>query len=430
MTLNEESESAGALVPAEIVANTDLDVIASRLVDAARSDGIALTGAGGLLPALLSRVLSSGLEAELTDHLGYERHAIAGINTGNSRNGTYPKTVTTEIGDVDLQVPRDRNGTFDPQLVPIGERRLDGLAAQVVSLYAKGLTTGEIGAHLEEIYGTTISKATVSRITDAVLADMQAWQSRPLEPIYAVVLIDAIVIKVRDTQVANRPVYVAIGVDLDGRRDVLGMWLGPSKGEGAKHWMTMLTELRNRGMADVLITCCDGLKGLPDAIRTVWPDTTVQTCVVHMVRNSLRYASKKHWGQITRQMRAIYTAPTVAAAEAEFADFSDQWSEKYPAMISSWENSWAEFVPFLEFPPELRRIVYTTNAIESLNARFRRAVRHRGHFPTEQAAMKVLYLVATSRKKNRENMTGQIGSWKQILNILTVHYGERITTHL
>ena len=211
MTLNEESESAGALVPAEIVANTDLDVIASRLVDAARSDGIALTGAGGLLPALLSRVLSSGLEAELTDHLGYERHATAGINTGNSRNGTYPKTVTTEIGDVDLQVPRDRNGTFDPQLVPIGERRLDGLAAQVVSLYAKGLTTGEIGAHLEEIYGTTISKATVSRITDAVLADMQAWQSRPLEPIYAVVLIDAIVIKVRDTQVANRPVYVAIG---------------------------------------------------------------------------------------------------------------------------------------------------------------------------------------------------------------------------
>lgn len=428
MTTNEPTSKA--LVPAEIVDGGGLDLIAARLVEAAQADGIALTGDGGLLPALLSRVLTVGLEAELTEHLGYDRHSADGRNTGNSRNGRYAKTVTTEIGPVEVQVPRDRNATFDPKLVPKGERRLDGLSAQVISLYAKGLTTGEIAGHLEEIYGTSISKDTISRITDAIVADMEAWQTRPLEAIYAVVLIDAIVVKVRDTQVANRPVYVAIGVNMDGERDVLGLWIGPTGGEGAKRWMTMLTELRNRGVQDVLITCCDGLSGLPDAIRTVWPDTTVQTCVVHLVRNSLRYASKKYWGPITRQLREIYTAPTVPAAEALFAEFADEWRDKYPAMIASWEASWNEFVPFLEFPPELRKVVYTTNSIESLNARFRRAVRHRGHFPTEQAALKVLYLVATERKKNRENLTGRITGWKAILNVLTVHYGDRITNHI
>jgi putative transposase len=425
-----DEPTSKALVPAEIVEGGGLDLLAVRLVEAAQADGIALTGDGGLLPALLSRVLTVGLEAELTEHLGYDRHSPDGRNTGNSRNGRYPKTVTTEVGPVEVQVPRDRNATFNPKLIPKGERRLDGLSAQVISLYAKGLTTGEIAGHLEDIYGTSISKDTISRITDAIVADMEAWQTRPLESIYAVVLIDAIVVKVRDTQVANRPVYVAIGVNMDGERDVLGLWIGPSGGEGAKRWMTMLTELRNRGVQDVLITCCDGLTGLPDAIRTVWPDTTVQTCVVHLVRNSLRYASKKYWGPITRQLREIYTAPTVPAAEALFAEFADEWRTKYPAMIASWEASWNEFVPFLEFPPELRKVVYTTNSIESLNARFRRAVRHRGHFPTEQAALKVLYLVATERKKNRENLTGRITGWKAILNVLTVHYGDRITNHI
>jgi putative transposase len=400
---------------------------AEQLVARSRAEGIELTGADGLLTALMKTVLQTGMEVEMAEHLGYEPHDRAGFGSGNSRNGSYPKTVSTEIGDVTIQVPRDRNGTFEPVTVPKHVRRLDGLNANVLSLYAKGLTTGEIQAHLQEIYGVDVSRETVSRITDAVIEDMNMWQNRPLEKIYAVMLIDAIVIKVRDSQVANRPVYVAVGVDMDGRRDVLGMWLGPSGGEGAKQWMTMLTELRNRGVADVLITCCDGLKGLPDAIRTVWPQTTVQSCVVHLVRNSLRYASKKHWGQITKSLREIYTAPTVAAAESRFADFSGTWEAKYPAMIKSWQTSWNEFVPFLEFPAELRKIVYTTNAIESLNARFRRAVRHRGHFPTDQAAMKVLYLVALTRQKNRENMTGQINGWKQILNTLTIHYGERIT---
>ena len=400
---------------------------AEALVERAREEGVQLTGQDGLLTGLVRQVLQTGLEVEMADHLGYEAYEPAGRGTGNNRNGSYAKTVSTEIGDVELRIPRDRNGTFEPATVPKYARRLDGLAGNVISLYAKGLTTGEIQSHLFEMYDTDVSRDTISKITDAILEDLLAWQNRPLDKVYPVLLIDAIVIKVRDAQVANRPVYVAIGVNLDGERDVLGLWLGPSGGEGAKQWMTMLTELRNRGIADALIVCCDGLKGLPDAIRVTWPKATVQTCVVHLVRNSLRYASKKHWGAITKQMRAIYTAPTVPAAETLFADFALTWRETYPAMIPSWENAWNEFVPFLEFPQELRSIVYTTNAIESLNARFRRAVRHRGHFPTEQAALKVLYLVATQKRKNRENLTGKVNGWKSILNTLSTHYGERIS---
>jgi transposase-like protein len=377
---------------------------------------------------MVRQVLQTGLEVEMSEHLGYERHDAAGRGSGNSRNGGYGKTVTTDVGNVELRMPRDRNSTFEPTTVPKHQRRLDGLSGNVISLYAKGMTTGDIQAHLWEIYGTEISRETISKITDQIVEDMTAWQNRPLERCYPVLLIDAIVIKVRDAQVANRPVYVVIGVNLEGERDVLGLWLGPTGGEGAKQWMTMLTELRNRGIADALIVCCDGLKGLPDAVRATWPDATVQTCVVHLVRNSLRYASKKHWSTITRQMRVIYTAATVEAAEAAFGEFTDTWRETYPAMIRSWETNWNEFVPFLEFPTELRKIVYTTNAIESLNSRFRRSVRRRGHFPNDQAALKVLYLVATQRRPNRENMTGKINGWKHILNALTIHYGDRITT--
>jgi putative transposase len=240
-------------------------------------------------------------------------------------------------------------------------------------------------------------------------------------------MIDAIVVKIRDGQVANRPIYVAMGINLEGERDVLGLWVGPGGGEGAKFWMSLLTELRNRGIRDTFIVCCDGLKGLPDAIRATWPQAEVQLCVVHLVRSSLRYTSKKHWGQVCRELREIYTAPTLDAAQVRFDEFAHTWRDRYPAMTRVWEQAWAEFVPFLEFPAELRTLVYTTNAIESLNARFRRAVRHRGHFPNEQAALKVLYLVATERRKNRTNPTGRVHSWKQILNALTIHYGDRIT---
>lgn len=432
MTTEEGSE--GGLVPAGAAAPASGDRAAmrewaQRLVAAARDEGVELTGDGGLVNGLIREVLQAGLEIELTDHLGYEPYDPAGRGTGNSRNGSTPKRVTTEVGPVDLAVPRDRNGTFEPVTVPKHARHLEGLAGNVISLYAKGMTTGDIQAHLAEMYGTEISREKISKITDGILDDMAAWQSRPLDGLYPVLLIDAIVIKVRDTAVANRPVYVAIGVNMDGERDVLGLWLGPTGGEGAKQWMTMLTDLRNRGLLDALIVCCDGLKGLPDAIRVTWPQATVQTCVVHMVRNSLRYAARKHWKAITGQMRGIYTSATVEEAEARFAEFAAEWRGLYPAMITSWENAWGEFVPFLEFPVELRQLVYTTNAIESLNARFRRAVRHRGHFPNEQAAMKVLYLVATRRRPNRQDLTGRVRDWRQIMNVLTVHYGDRISSY-
>lgn len=399
---------------------------AEELVARARSQGVELTGDNGLLTALVHRVLQTGLEVEITDHLGYERHAVEGRGSGNSRNGSYAKTVTTDIGKVDLRVPRDRNGSFEPATVPKGQRRLDGLSGQVISLYAKGMSTGDIQGHLLEIYGTEISRDTISRITDAVLDDMASWQNRPLDRIYPVLLIDAINVKIRDGQVANRPVYVAMGVNLDGQRDVLGMWVGPGGGEGAKFWMSVLTELRNRGIADVFIVCCDGLKGLPDAIRATWPTAEVQLCVVHLVRSSLRYASKRYWGPICRDMKAIYTAPTLEAAENRFADFVAEWEPLYPAMIDTWRRSWNEFTPFLAFPIELRTIVYTTNAVESLNSRFRKAVQRRTHFPNETAALKVLYLVAQEKKTGRSNPIGQINGWKTILNALTINYGDRI----
>jgi putative transposase len=425
----EKSERRLPAVRDDDVDDGDLDMegFAVELVNRARSQGVELAGENGLLTAMVRQVLQTGLNVELAEHLGYQPHAIEGRGTGNSRNGSYSKTVTTDVGPVEIDMPRDRLGTFEPATVPKHVRRLEGLTGNVISLYAKGMTTGDIQSHLFEIYDTDISRETISKITDAIIEDMISWQNRPLDPLYAVVLIDAIVIKIRGSQVANRPVYVAIGVTMAGERDVLGMWIGPSGGEGAKHWATMLTELRNRGLHDALVVCCDGLKGLPDSIRATWPQATVQTCVVHMVRNSLTYASKKDWQPITKAMREIYTASTVDVAVERFEQFSTDWRQKYPALIQSWERSWGEFVPFLEFPVELRKIVYTTNAIESLNARFRKAVRHRGHFPNEQSAMKVLYLVATTKRHNRENLTGQINGWKTILNTLIIHYGDRIT---
>ncbi len=402
----------------------ELDRVADRLVEQARTDGVALTGPGGLLGGLTKKVLETALAAELTDHLGYE-HGDPRPG-GNARNGTTPKTVRTDIGQVRIAVPRDRAGSFEPAVLPKHVRRLGGFNEAVISLYAKGLTTGDIANHLADVYGDSASKELVSRVTDQVTEAMAQWQSRPLDPVYPVILIDAIMLKVRDGQVANRPVYVAMGISLDGERDVLGMWLGPAGGEGAKHWLSMLTELKNRGVADVCIVSCDGLKGLPEAINATWPQAVVQTCVVHLVRNSLRYASKKHWAAITRDLKPVYTAPSAKAAEARFAEFAEQWRPTYPALVAMWERSWAEFVPFLDFPVEIRRLIYTTNGIESLNSRFRQATRRRGHFPSEQAAMKVLYLTVLERRPNRANPTGRIPGWKSILNTLAITYGDRL----
>ena len=415
-------------VPAGLMLPTDagLAEVAERLVDQARADGVALTGEGGLLTGLIQRVLQGALETELTDHLGYEPHAVEGRMSGNSRNGHYPKTVRTEVGDVRVEVPRDRNGSFEPVTVPVGQRRLTGLDQMVISLYAKGLTTGDIAAHLFDVYDQHVDRSTVSRITDAIVDDMLAWQTRPLDSVYPVLLVDGIRIKIRDGTVTNRTVYVVMGINMDGERDILGLWVGPTGGESPKFWLSVMTELRNRGIVDVLMLCCDGLKGLPDSARAVWPLVDVQLCVVHLVRNSLRYASKKHWGPITKQLREIYTAPSIGAAEMSFEAFAQEWEPMYPAMIKSWRDTWDDFEPFLEFPPELRKIVYSTNAIESLNARFRKAAVRRGHFPTEQAAIKVLYLVAIERRKNRKNPTGRVHGWKHILNTLSIHYADRL----
>jgi transposase-like protein len=403
-----------------------LGAAADRLVEQARADGVALTGEGGLLTGLVQRVLQGALEAEITDHLGYPPHAVEGRGSGNSRNGHYPKTVRTEVGDVAVKIPRDRNGSFEPATIPVGQRRLSGLDQMVISLYAKGLTTGDIAAHLHDVYDQDVHRATISRITDAIVADMEAWQSRPLDSIYPVLLVDGIRIKIRDGTVTNRVVYVVMGINLDGERDILGLWVGPTGGESAKFWLGVFTELRNRGVGDVLLLCCDGLKGLPDSARATWPLVDVQLCVVHLVRNSLRYASKKHWSAITGQLREIYTAPSIGAAEVSFEAFAAEWEPTYPAMIKAWRDAWDDFEPFLEFPVELRTIVYSTNAIESLNARFRKAAVRRGHFPTEQAAMKVLFLTAIEKRKNRTNPTGRINGWKSILNTLTIHYHDRI----
>jgi putative transposase len=403
-----------------------LQELATELVARADAEGVSLVGPGGLLAGLTKTVLETALEAEMSEHLGYEPHDPAGHRSGNSRNGTRSKTVITEIGPVMIDVPRDRDASFEPQIVPKRRRRLMGVDALVCSLSAKGLTHGEICAHLAEIYGASVSKETVTRITERVVEQMTAWQHRPLDPVYPVVFIDAINVKIREGQVANRPIYVAIGVTVDGERDILGLWAGDGAGEGAKYWLTVLTEIKNRGTADVCIVVCDGLKGLPEAVNTVWPQAIVQTCVVHLIRNSFRYASRRDWPAIAKDLKPIYTAPTEAAALERLADFAERWETKYPAIVKLWESAWAEFVPFLAFATEIRTVIYTTNAIESVNARIRRAVKARGHFPTEQAALKCVYMAIMSLDPTGVGRQRWSNRWKAALNAFTLAFPGRI----
>jgi putative transposase len=297
----------------------------NQLVSRAKAGGLQLTGEGGVLQQLTKRLLESALDGEITDHLGYDKHDPAGRNTGNSRNGGRVKTVLTDVGPVEITVPRDRNSSFEPKIVAKRQKRLTGVDEMVISLAAKGLTTGEISAHLAEVYGAEVSRQTISTITDKVIEGMVEWQNRPLDPVYPVILIDAIHVKIRDGQVANRPVYVALAVTCEGRRDILGLWAGDG-GEGAKYWLHVLTELKNRGVADVLMVVCDGLTGLPDAITTIWPQTITQTCVVHLLRNSFRYAGSQHWQNIAKALKPVYTAPTEAAARERFAEFAEAWA--------------------------------------------------------------------------------------------------------
>ncbi|RZQ62556.1 IS256 family transposase [Amycolatopsis suaedae] len=423
-----------------------LDHVMSRVDEG----GLALTGEGGVLPELVKAVLERGLQAEMTGHLGYVKGDPAGRGSGNSRNGSSAKTVATEVGDVELSVPRDRAGSFEPRLVPKGARRAGGLDDMIISLYAGGMTVRDIQHHLARTLGTELSHDTISTITDAVLDEVKAWQSRPLEEIYPIIYLDALVVKVRDGhQIRNKAAHLAVGVDLDGVKHVLGIWVQAS--EGAKFWAGVCAELRNRGVRDVLIVCCDGLTGFPEAIEATWPQSTVQTCTVHLIRAAMRFVSYNDRKKVAAALKPIYTAPTVEAAQVELADFANsELGRKYPATVQTWENAWERFIPFLAFPPELRKIIYTTNSIESLNYQLRKIIKNRGHFPTDDAVIKLLWLairdIEDKRARQRDKEKGippnqrkapgrlvegaTVHGWKPALGALVLHYPDRLDQHI
>ena len=421
-----------------------------ELIDRADQGGLSLTGPGGFLPEMIKAVLERGLAAELTGHLGYEQGDPAGRGSPNSRNGSTPKTVQTEVGAVPLDVPRDRQSTFEPRLVPKGERRLGGLDEMIISLYAGGMTIRDIQYHLARTLGTELSHETISKITDGVLDEVKAWQSRPLEEIYPIVYFDALVVKVRDGhQVRNKAAHLAVGVDLDGVKHVLGIWV--QSNEGAKFWAGVCAEFANRGVRDILIACCDGLTGLPEAIEATFPDVTVQTCVVHLIRASMRFASWQDRKKIAAALRPVYTAPTVDAAETALLEFAEsEIGQRNQAAVATWQNAWERFIPFLAFPPEVRKIIYTTNTIESLNFQLRKIIKNRGHFPNDDAAIKLLWLAirdiedkrARARAKEKgspranrkaegrlvEGATTQ--SWRPALAALLIAYPDRLAHHI
>lgn len=421
-----------------------------RLMAATDERGVALTGEGGFLPEMIKAVLERGMGAELTEHLGYERGDPAGRGSGNSRNGTSPKTVGTEVGDLRLDQPRDRNGTFGSALVPKGARRLGGLEDMIISLYAGGMTVRDIGHHLASTLGTELSHETISKVTEAVAGEVTAWQARPLEAFYPVIYLDALVVKIRDgAHVANRAAHIAVGVDMDGVKHVLGIWVQAV--EGAKFWAGVCAELANRGVKDVLIVCCDGLTGFPEAIEATWPAAMVQTCVVHLIRASMRFVAYGDRKAVAAMLRPVYTAPNEDAALAALSEFADSaLGRKYPAAVASWENAWDRFTPFLAFGPALRKVIYTTNSIESLNYQLRKIIKNRGHFPNDAAAVKLLWLAirtiedkrarqrakdAARPKDQPRNAPGKlvegatVQGWKAALGELALVYPERINRY-
>lgn len=384
-------------------------------------DPKALFGAQGVLQQLKGALMERILEGELTEHLGYEPSAVEGRGTGNSRNGHTQKTVTTESGPVDIRVPRDRAGTFEPQLVPKHARRLEGFDEHVLSLYGRGMSMREIQEHLRHLYGTEISPDLITRVTDAVLELAREWQARPLEPVYPVLYIDALYTSVRDGgAVTKKAIYVALGIGVSGQRDVLGLWIDPS--EGARTWLSILTELKNRGVQDVLFVCCDGLSGLSQAIGAVFPKATVQTCIVHLIRASLRYVHDKDRRHVVAALREVYGADSEASARQAFDAFEQRWGAKYPPIVRLWRSRWDEVVPFLAYPPPIRRILYTTNAVESLNAQLRRVLRPKGQFPNDDAVLKILFL-ALKRAKLKWKPAP---AWKQALTHFAIMFENRL----
>lgn len=398
------------------------EAIDNLIKDLDLKPGTQIFGANGLVKQITKRLVETALEAEMEEHLGYPKGERGDQPRSNPRNGTSSKRVKTQDGEIELEVPRDRNGTFQPQLVKKRQTRLDGFDDKVLSLYAGRMSTREIQGHLKELYGTEVSPDLISRVTDAVLEDVQSWRKRPLEAVWPVVYLDALVVRVRDGgSVRRKSVYLAIGVGLEGRKEVLGMWLEET--EGARFWLKVITELKNRGVEDILIACVDGLKGFPEALESVFPKTTVQTCIVHMIRNSTRLISWKDRKQVARDLKPIYTAIDRDAAESALADFDTAWGQQYPAVTQSWKANWERVVPFLDFAPDLRRILYTTNAIESFNARVRKLVNGKGHFPTDDAAFKLIYLAVVAAEKR---WTRTPKGWSRALNQLAIHFEGRL----
>jgi len=381
-----------------------------------------LIGENGLLKQLTKQLLERAMAAELTEHVGYEKHNAAGRNSGNSRNGKSAKTLKGTFGTLPIEVPRDRNGTFEPQIIEKHQTRFTGFDDQIISLYARGLSTREIQQHLEEIYQVEVSPALISSVTDEVIEEVKAWQNRPLEAVYPFLYLDALQFKVRDgAHVRNKAIYVAIGVKLNGLKEVLGLWVAQT--EGAKFWLQVMTELKNRGVSDVFIACVDGLKGFPEAIETVFPKTEVQLCIVHLVRYSLNYVGWKQRKEVARDLKLIYSSATEADAEARLAEFAAKWDEKFPTIAKSWRANWSRVIPFFAHPPEIRRVIYTTNAIESLNMSLRKVTKSRSSFPNDEAVLKLLYLALRNIAKK---WTMPVHDWKAALNRFAIVYENRM----
>lgn len=418
----EPAEEAAAERVAELLSPERIDAL---LADADAA-GVAIDGPDGLINRMIKVVLERALEVEMGDHLGYDRGDPAGAGSGNSRNGFTAKTVITTAGQARIEVPRDRNGSFEPVIVPKRARRLGSTGDMILSLYARGMTTRDIKAHLAEVYGVEVSHETVAKATDVVADEVRAWQARPVDEVYPIVFVDGIRIKVRDGgTVTNKVAHLVVGVDVEGFKHVLGIWI--QSGEGAKFWLSVFTELRNRGLRDPLIVCCDGLTGLPDAITTIWPDAVVQTCVVHLLRASLRYVAYDQRKKVAAALRPIYTAVSVDAAEAALEDVRREFGTKSPGIIAAWERAWDEFIPFLAFPVEIRKVIYTTNQIESINFQLRKVTKNRGHFPNDDAAIKLLYLALRNINPERggDLGTGTYG-WRKALNAFAIHFPGRL----
>ena len=380
-----------------------------------------VVGPGGLLAQLTKRLVERAMEVELSDHLGYEPHREPPGGAGNTRNGSTPKTLATEHGPVPIDTPRDRDGSFEPKIVRKRQRRFEGFDEKILALYSRGLSTRDIEAHLQEIYGVKVGRDLISRVTDAVMDDVRAWQQRPLDDVYPVIFLDALVLKIREGgTVQRRALYLALGVSLDGDRDVLGMWFQET--EGAKFWMQVLTDLKQRGVQDILICCVDGLKGFPEAIEAIFPKTTVQTCIVHLIRHSLKYVPRREREQVARDLKPIYTAADADAAQAELEAFDEKWGERFPVITQAWLGSWEYVIPFLAFPPEVRRVIYTTNAIEALNRQLRKAIKTKGHFPNEEAARKLIYLAIV----NAVPAWTRTRNWTTALLAFKIHFGDRL----